>query len=235
MKTQRRIKKIFDLTMLAANNFSKNVVVADIATDHGFVAELLSKCDKVQKVIATDISEKSLSKLTKLILLKKLNKIETRLGDGLLPIEQADICVIAGIGGFEIKKMIETQNRKDNGDPKCNMFVLQPAQNIVELREWIFDNNFFVLQDVVIEDAERFYPITVIDISREQDNEKSIFNLWLGRDSRQNLIDFKHFLVYLKEYLQFLDGISYERALKDKMLLQKYELNNLIKNDLIKK
>ena len=233
MKTQRRIEKIFEATMLAANDFAKKVVVADIATDHGFIAELLSKSDKVEKVIATDISEQSLNKLKKLILLKKLNKIETIIGDGLIPIQNADICVIAGIGGFEIRKMIENQNSNGKNKNKCNIFVLQPTQNYVELREWIFDNEFFVLQDVVIEDADRFYSIITIDISKKQTNEKSIFNLWLGRDSRQNSQDLKHFLMFLKVFLRFFKDISLERASKDKMLLQKYELFNSIEKYLL--
>lgn len=234
MKTQKRIEKLFEATMLASNNFEKDIIVADIATDHGFIAERISKSEKVKKVIATDISAKSLSKLQKLILLKKLSKIETKIGNGLLPIDGADICVIAGIGGFEIKKMIENQNTTIEGKNKCNVFVLQPAQNYVELKEWIFDNEYYVIQDVIIEDANRFYSIITIDISRKQTNEKSILNLWLGRDFEHNLTDFKHFLRYLSEYLQFLDNISYERAKNDKMLLQKYMLYEEVKKYLLK-
>ena len=224
MKTQKRINKIYEAIVLASKTFENEIIVADIATDHGFIAEKALNCEKVKSVIATDISEKSLSKLQKLIKLKKLTKIETMLGDGLLPIQKADICVIAGIGGYEIKNMIEKQNIGEDGKNKCNLFVLQPTQNFVELRDWIFDNNFYVLSDTVIEYAERFYSIIVIDISKKQVNEKTIFNLWLGRDSRQNLTDFKHFLVFLKEYLRFFANISIERAEKDIITLQKYEL-----------
>ncbi len=228
MKTQKRINKIYESTLLAVEKLKKNIIVADIATDHGYIAEKLSKCEKIEKVIATDISEKSLNKLKKLINYSKLNKIETVLGDGLEPIENIDVCVIAGIGGYEIKNMIERQNKNSDGINKCNIFVLQPAQNTVELREWIFDNNFFVIQDVVIEDVDRFYSIIVVDISQKQVNEKSIFNLWLGRDSRQNLIDLMHFLEFLREYLRFFENISLERASKDKMSKLKFEIYNNI-------
>ena len=223
MKAFRRIDKIYETTINIAKTFGKKIVVADIATDHGFIAEKIASSEIIEKVIATDISEKSLSKLEKLIKLKKLEKIETLVGDGLEPIQSVDICVIAGIGGFEIRKMIENQNKTDSG-VKSKIFILQPAQNPVELREWIFDNKFKVLCDITIEDSERFYAITAIDVSEFEETEKSLFNLWIGRDSRENKQDFCNYLEYLREYLRFSENVLPSRIENDKMLLQKCEL-----------
>lgn len=232
MKAFRRIDKICETTINIAKKFNRKVVIADIATDHGFIAEKIANSKLVEKVIATDISEKSLSKLKKLIKLKKLSKIETLVGDGLEPIENVDICVIAGIGGFEIRKIIEKQNRI-NDVFKTKIFVLQPTQNPVELREWIFDNNFKVLKDITIEDSERFYSIIAINVSEFESTEKSLFNLWIGRDSRSNLMDFEHYLEYLREYLRFTENILPERIVNDKMLFQKCELYKKLDDYLI--
>ncbi len=223
MKTYKRIDKICEVTIQALSDFDGKVVVADIATDHGYIAEKLSKYDKVCKVYATDISEKSLSKLEKLIKLKGLKKIETVVGNGLLPISQVDACVIAGIGGCEICKMIDKQNNFDN-QKKCDIFILQPAQNAILLRKWIFDNRYKLILDIVIEDAKRFYPIIAIDISQSEENEDSIYNLWIGRDSHNCPVDYKNFLIAIKEYLKFTESISYERAVTDEVLLQKWTL-----------
>ena len=56
-----------------------NVVVADIATDHGYLAEQLSKNEKISKVYATDISQKCLDKTNKLKEEFNLDNIETKI------------------------------------------------------------------------------------------------------------------------------------------------------------
>ena len=229
MKTFKRIRKLQEAVRFACNK--DDVVVADIATDHGYLAEALSKQNWVSKIIATDISKKCLSKLERLIERCDLKKIETRLGDGLEPIEKVDIAAIAGVGGFEIIKMLERQNSSSNGN-KCDLFVLQPAQNMLELREWVFDHKIKVVKDYVIEDADRFYPILIVDVSREEINEKSIKNLWIGRDAESEVEDYKLFLKDQLEYLKFLEELSQERIMQDKVLQDKYELKKLIENEL---
>lgn len=229
MKTFKRIRKLQEAVRFACDK--DEVVVADIATDHGYLAEALSKQDWVKKIIATDISKKCLSKLERLIEKCNLKKIETRLGDGLEPIDTVDVSVVAGVGGFEIIKMLERQNQTETGR-KCDLFVLQPAQNMLELREWVFDHKIKVFKDYVIEDADRFYPILVIDVSREENNEKSIKNLWIGRDAETESEDYRLFLLDQLEYLKFLEELSQERIMQDKVLQDKCELKKLIENEL---
>lgn len=236
MKSLRRIQAIADAVAFASEKFDKKIVVADIGTDHGYVAEILSKSEFTEKVIATDISEKSLSKLQNLIKSNNLTKIETKVGNGLDAIEFADIAVIAGMGGFEITKMIDFQNKTKPSNQsnnkrknKCNIFVLQPAQNIVELRLWVMKHHYKILKDYTIQDTDRFYPILIIDVSKFAITKKSIFNLWIGRDSKENVADFENFMLYLDSYLSFLSNIQKKRAKQDKMLYQKYKLNKIVK------
>ena len=229
MKTFKRIKKLQEAVLFACDK--ESMVVADIATDHGYLAEALSKQERVEKIIATDISKKCLSKLEKLIEKCDLKKIETRLGDGLEPIEKVDVSVVAGVGGFEIIKMLEHQNKTENGF-KCELFVLQPAQNVLELREWIFDHKIEVVKDYVIADADRFYPIVIINVSREEINEKSIKNLWIGRDAESEKEDYELFLHDQLEYLKFLEDLPEERIEKDQILKDKRELKNIIEKTL---
>lgn len=230
MKTFKRIEKLKDAVLVATENLNKNIVVADIATDHGYLAEALSKETVVEKVIATDISKKCLSKLEKLIAVNNLKKIETIVGDGLEPIQKIDVAVVAGVGGFEIIKMLSKQNETAFHERKCELFVLQPAQNVVELRNWIFENNIFVLKDYVVEDCERFYPIIIIDVSKTQINEKTVFNLWIGRDNDLKDEDFVLFLKDSLTFLEFLDGIPQERIECDETLKNKLQLKIVIEN-----
>ena len=228
MKTFKRIAKLEEAVYFIGEKLSKMPIVADIGTDHGYLAEALSKAGKVEKIIATDISAKSLSKLEKIIKTCKLSKIETKVGDGLEPVESADVSVIAGVGGYEIVKILSNQNKTENGDFKCNYFVLQPAQNVNELRSWIFDNKIKLLKDYVIFDAERFYPILIVDVSKKQRNRKNVFNIWLGRDNDVQNEDFVLFLKNLKETFLFVNDIKKSRIKKDKLLYQKYKLLKII-------
>ncbi len=228
MKTYSRIEKLQAAVMLVQSELKKPLVVADIGTDHGYLADLLSKNEQVEKIIATDISAKSLSKLEAKINYKKLSKIETAVGDGLIPVKSADVSVIAGVGGHEIVKILESQNIGDDGNRKCDYFVLQPAQNVNELRIWLFDNKIRILKDYIIFEADRFYPIIIVQSSKKQRNRKSIYNIWLGRDNDVSNNDFVLFLKDLKSNLEFLKTIDKKRAKKDKLLYQKYKLNRLI-------
>ena len=228
MKTYKRIAKLNEAVKFVFEILNKPLVVADIGTDHGYLAESLSKESFVKMVLASDISKKSLSKLEELISSRKLDKIKTFVGDGLVPIESADVSVIAGIGGHETIKILKNQNVTPQGKRKCDYFVLQPAQNVNELRIWLFENKVKVLKDYVIFDMDRFYPIIIIDISKKQINKKSIYNIWLGRDNTLENEDFILFMKDLKVSFEFLKDISKKRAKQDKVLYQKYKLNKII-------
>lgn len=228
MKTSKRISKIAEAVGFLTQNLEGDLVVADIATDHGFIAESLTLNTKIKEVIATDISEKSLQKAVDRARYKNLVKIKTALGDGLNAIEWADISVIAGIGGYEIINMLSNQNITNDGSVKCRYFVLQPAQNEVELRKYLFKNHIFVVKDYVIEDAERFYPIIVIDTQKTQKNKMNVFNLRLGKDSDISSEDFQNYLQMLEIQLAFLKNIKFIRLIKDKDLRQKYKLYLLV-------
>ena len=228
MKTEKRIKRLAETVFEMLNLFDRSVTVADIATDHGYLAEQLNEENRIEKVIATDISEKSLSKLKKLKEERKLGKVEPVVGDGLNPIELVDISIIAGIGGFEISKMLATQNNIDDGKIKCRYFVLQPAQNIEWLREWIYKNHFKVLSDRVVQDGKQFYPIVCVDVLKKEKNKISVENLFLGTNPDINDEDFVSFLKEKFESLMFLNNLPQNRIKKDENLRQKCKLQKII-------
>lgn len=228
MKTYKRIAKLEEAVCFVYDKLGRKMTVADIGTDHGYLAESLSKNEKIKTVLASDISKKSLSKLEKLIRENNLTNIKTFVGDGLEPIEKADVSVIAGIGGWEIIKILEAQNKTSDGKIKCDYFVLQPAQNVIELRKWLFDKKIKILKDYIIHDADRFYPIIIAQMSKKQKNKQNVYNIWLGRDNDVKNQDFILFLKDLKESFVFLKDINKSRAKKDEILYQKYKLNKLI-------
>ena len=165
MKSFNRLRQLNNVVSKTIDDFGMNdVIVADIATDHGYLAELLSRNEKISKVIATDISEKCLNKTKDLIERCELQKIETRLGDGLIPIDSADLSVLAGIGGYEIIRILKTQNDKNLGGNKCDIFVLQPSKKAEDLRSFLIDRNIQIVSDFVVFSGGKFYPIIVINL-----------------------------------------------------------------------
>ena len=225
MKAYKRIKKMAELADALAKTGD---IVADVAADHGYLAELLNRNDKFQVVYATDISKKCLEKVKKLKIDFNLTKVVPVLGDGLSPLPQVDLAIIAGVGGLETIKMLTTQNKLENGENKCNIFILQPAQNVFEFRKWLFSKNIYVISDFLVEDAKKFYPIIAIDVSKSQVNECSLFNLFCGRDNDLTSDEFRHFLIDAKEHFSYLENISREAIEKDEALREKYKIYNLV-------
>lgn len=235
MKSFNRIRRLNQVVVdLIDKKTLDNVVVADIATDHGYLAELISRCEKVSKVYATDISQACLDKTNDLKQRCKLDKIETKLGDGLVPIDKADIVVMAGIGGYEIIKILTNQNKLNDGTNKCDLFVLQPSKNPAELRLYLIEKNIEILSDFIVMSGGKFYPIIVVDLNSVNSTEKSIFNVYFGKD---NTIENKEFLGFLNsqvEDLKFLEKISKNDIENSNDLKTKFEIFELSKM-LIKK
>ena len=185
-----------------------NIIVADIATDHGYLAEQLSKNEKIAKIYATDISQKCLDKTNKLKEEFKLDKIETKLGDGLDAIDAADVIVVAGVGGYEIIKMLSNQNITINGENKSNIFILQPSKNPVELRKFLIQKNIKIENDFICKSGGKFYPIISADLKKNNDTETNIFNIYFGRENSTENADFVDYLNYKIEELSFLEKLS---------------------------
>ena len=172
IKLCKRLNKIYDMA-------GRENVIADIATDHGYLAVKFLLNDKAQKVIATDISEKSLSKCK--LLSEKLslsNKIDLRLGDGLAPIREneADLIVISGLGGLNIIKMLDESC-------KCSKYIFAPQNNSVKLREKIYSSELVIVKDVKVLDKGIFYDII---FAQKGNGSLSEYEKYWGKNSLEN-------------------------------------------------
>ena len=231
MKSFNRLRQLNQVVVdLIDEKTLDDVVVADIATDHGYLAELLSRNEKVSKVIATDISQACLDKANELKLRCKLDKIETKLGDGLKPIDNVDIAVVAGIGGYEIINILSKQNKLKGGGNKCNLFVLQPSKNAAELRLFLIQNNIGVLRDFIVFSSGKFYPIIVVDFLENNTSSGSLFDVYFGRDNSIENKDFLKYLCYVMQEYKFLENMSNDDINKSNDLITKYDILNLSKN-----
>lgn len=151
-----------------ANFVEPGQVVADIGTDHGYLSAYLIEQDIAKQVIATDINEKPLQKAIDYINNNSLtDKIETRLGCGLEALSkgEADIVIIAGMGGHLIADIIETSKEVSKS---VNTFILQPMTGEEELRDYLYKNKYTIIDEKLAREGKRFYHILKVIHGRDK-------------------------------------------------------------------
>lgn len=193
--------------------------IADIGTDHGLVPiyALLNKI--CNRAIASDVKKGPLDAARKNIELYRLSdKIELRLGSGLevLKKDEADVIVIAGMGGHTISNLLNT---KEEIAKSAKYLILQPTQYPEVLRRYIVNYGYKILDEELVKDDNKYYHI--IKASRGQEIPYSSDAIYyIG----QKIIQKRHPL--LKEYLTYyinklyciikkLDPISQENRYKE--------------------
>lgn len=137
----------------------QNSIVGDIGTDHGYLPVYLIENKIAKRVIGTDISPNSLQKITDYVASKELEDfIDIRLGDGLDVIRpfEIDTLVIAGMGGLLIRDILD--KNKDIADTITH-FILQPNIAGDELRRYLYENNFTIIDERIVKEANKFYEI----------------------------------------------------------------------------
>ncbi len=159
-------------------------VIADVGCDHGLVARYLS--DSVglcEKVIASDISDKCLSK-ARSNLYGRAN-VEFVLCDGID--YDCDEAVIAGMGGILIAEII----RKAKTLP--NTLVLCPHRNAEEVRKTLISLGYSIDRDIIIKERGKFYFVLRAVKGEEPINPTELQILYGMNYAEKNVV--------MKEYL----------------------------------
>ena len=136
---------MIDSRIKAVLNFvEKNSRVADIGTDHGYLAIELIKSGKASFVVASDLNSKPLDAARKNITAAGLNDfIDIRLGEGLKILREGEVdtICIAGMGGALIAEIL-------NESPAVLMnvqrLILQPMNAIEKLQAWLKNNDWYI-------------------------------------------------------------------------------------------
>ena len=148
-------ERLYAITKFVA----RNSIVADIGTDHGQIPMYLIENNISKRVIASDISQGSLNKTINYIKeLKVSDKIIARLGDGLEIIKpfEVDTVIIAGMGGLLIRDILSKDIELTNS---ITNFILQPMVATKELREYLYNNNFKIIDEELVLEDNKYYEI----------------------------------------------------------------------------
>jgi tRNA (adenine22-N1)-methyltransferase len=133
-----------------ADQIESGESVADIGTDHGYVPMLLIKNGISPRAIMSDISDGSLSKAKETFSLCCLDvpAEDFRVGDGLDTIEagEADVIIIAGLGGHTIADILDADIGKSRSFSKL---VLQPRKHSGTLRYYLYTRGWDIESEVL--------------------------------------------------------------------------------------
>lgn len=155
-------------------NCVKGNVISDIGTDHAYIPVKLIEEKRAVKVIASDIKDGPVNAAKKTVSKFGLEeKIEVRKGSGLSVIKkgEADVIIIAGMGGLLIGDIIEADKEKINGAE----LILQPMNGQYELRKYLIKNGFTILNEDISVEGFKVYNLFVVKEGKSEPFEKDIY------------------------------------------------------------
>lgn len=140
--------------------------VADIGSDHAYLPAALVLDGKIDFAIAGEVVKGPYENAVREIKGHQLEgRVIPRLADGLAAIEPADkvdTITIAGMGGSLIASILEKDKNKLTG---IKRLVLQPNVGESQLREWLMNNYYQIMNEKIIEEDNHIYEIIVAEPS----------------------------------------------------------------------
>ena len=210
------------------NLISEGMIVADIGTDHAFLPIELVNKGKCKIVYACDINEGPLNNAYENI--KKhglIENIKTVKSDGLNNLdEEVDVIVIAGMGFYSAKEILENAKERLN---KFKQIIVQVNNDVNFFRKWISDNNFTIKNEKIVKVGNHFY--TIIEFNTNYSKNLSEFEINYGCILLKEKS--KEFLEFLEYRLNKLVNIHSKLSDSNKKLEinnQIVDINNLIKD-----
>ena len=149
-----------------ASLVSAGARVADIGSDHAYLPAALVLDGKIDFAIAGEVVKGPYENAVHEIKDHQLEgQVIPRLADGLAAIEPADkvdTITIAGMGGSLIASILEKDKNKLTG---IKRLVLQPNVGESQLREWLMNNHYQIMNEKIIEEDNHIYEIIVAERS----------------------------------------------------------------------
>ena len=128
--------------------------IADIGTDHGYLAVELINRGRAEFVIAGDVHKGPLESAKEYVKSRGLeSKVDCRLGDGLKGTQKGELngAICCGMGGFLMRDIV------DAGPEPLEFYVLQPQNGQKEFRQYILQKGYGVIREIIAEDGGKLY------------------------------------------------------------------------------
>lgn len=163
MNISKRLRVISDF-------ISDNSFILDIGCDHALLDIYVTKNKKNVKAIASDIKEEPLNKAKENITKYNANKVKTVLANGLEAYKEGiDTIVISGLGSTTIVEIL----KNDKGVLKdINKLIISSNNDYYYLRESICNMNFYIKDEKMVLDRDKFYPVILFEKGNKKYTKK---------------------------------------------------------------
>lgn len=131
--------------------------IVDIGTDHAYLPAFLVLNRRAEDVLACDIGIKPLENAKRTVEMYSLqDKIQLRVSDGLKEVlpEEAEEIVICGMGGTLITEIL---NASEWVKKQGMHLILQPMTHSEDVRRYLSENGFAIIEEKHITDNGRVY------------------------------------------------------------------------------
>ncbi|MBO5372101.1 MAG: SAM-dependent methyltransferase [Lachnospiraceae bacterium] len=228
VKLSKRLQHLADMV-------SKDTILADVGTDHGYIPIYLLETKKIQKAYAMDIGIGPLQRAKEHIAECGLGEyIETRLSDGVAALcpGEAKTILIAGMGGGLVMHIL---SQGEKVVAAAEELILQPQSEIERVREYLYQNGFVIdKEDMVFEDG-KYYPMMHICQNRAEKKEFSysteewqiIYRYGEHLLQEKHQVLYQYLLYRLEQYEQILSGLEKQQD-TEAILARKAEVDKEI-------
>ena len=147
-----------------------NGAVVDVGTDHGYIPVYLLNKGYIDFAILADVNKGPLENAKSEVIHNNLtDKVDLRLGSGIevLNENEVDEVIIAGMGGILISELLEA---KKSVAHNLDKLILQPMQAQDELRKYLLNNGYEILDEVLVKEDFRIYEIIVAKYTSKNTN-----------------------------------------------------------------
>lgn len=140
--------------------------LADIGSDHAYLPVALMLKGKIDYAVAGEVVKGPFESAQKQVKKDGLeDRIIVRLANGLDAIEKTDeinAITIAGMGGALIRDILEAgkENQRLNGNERL---ILQPNIGEQTLRKWLWQNQYEIIAETILEENKKIYEIIVAE------------------------------------------------------------------------
>lgn len=187
-------------------------VVADIGTDHARLPIYLVGKGICPRVLATDLHEKPFQSACRAVTEHGLaDRIDVRMGDGLQPLVpgEAGVVVVAGMGGNTIRQILASGPAVLSG---VKRLVLQPMADAGDLRRWLVENGWRLVDESLAEEDGHLYTIMAAEPGREEISDPWLLEVGPRLVERCDPLLLKHLERIKSEYQRVLCCLAKSRS-----------------------